>query len=411
MIEADAVRQLRELHALGWGIKRIARELGIHRDTVRRYVRQGPSAEIQQRPNARCLDAAGVARAHALLAGEAEGNAVVVRAMLRAEGYDASERTVQRVLQPSRREARAAQLATVRVETEPGRQMQIDFGQKLVRIADEVVRVFVLVAVLGFSRRIFVKAFLAERHDDWREGVAEAFRRFGGVPREVLGDNASALVVAHDRATRTVTFHPAWLAFCGDWGVTPKACAPFRARTKGKCEAGVKYVKRNALAGRSFASFAALEAHLAAWMDASDLRDHGTTHETPLARFDRAERAALQPLPLRPAPARQRRLRRRVSNDAYVLIDTVRYSVPHRLVATHVEVLVGDDAVEIFAGATRVAVHRRTREPHEKVTDPSHHLGLYRSPVDATAPSSQAPAPLARSLEAYAAIVAAGGAA
>ena len=63
MIEADAVRQLRELRALGWGIKRIARELGIHRDTVRRYVRQGTAAEIQQRPNARCLDAAGVARA------------------------------------------------------------------------------------------------------------------------------------------------------------------------------------------------------------------------------------------------------------------------------------------------------------------------------------------------------------
>lgn len=410
MIDADAVRQLRELHELGWSIKRITRELGIHRDTVRRYLRNGPCAETQQRPNARCLDHEGVALAKTLLAGEAEGNAVVVREMLRAKGYDVSERTVQRVLQGSRREARVAQLATVRVETEPGRQMQIDFGQKLVRIADHDVRVFVLVAVLGYSRRLFVRAFLAERHDDWREGVAGAFRRFGGVPREVLGDNASALVVAHDRATRTVTFHPAWLDFCREWGVSPKACAPFRARTKGKCEAGVKYVKRNALAGRSFASFAALEAHLETWMDQSDQRDHGTTHQTPLARFEDAERAALQPLPTRLAPTRQRRLRRRVSNDAYVLVDTVRYSVPYRLVASQVEVLVGDDAVEVFAGAVRVAEHRRCREPHEKVTDPSHHLGLYRSPVETTAPPKQAAAPLARPLQAYAAIVAAGGA-
>ena len=55
--------------------------------------------------------------------------------------------------------------------------------------------------------------------------------------------------VGRDRATGTVIFHPAYLAFCRDWDVQPRACAPYRARTKGKTEAGVKYVKRNALAG------------------------------------------------------------------------------------------------------------------------------------------------------------------
>jgi transposase len=111
-----------------------------------------------------------------------------------------------------------------------------------------------LVAVLSYSRRLFVKPFLKERGADWREGIAAAFTHFGGVPRTVLGDNARPLVRARDRATGTVILHPAYLAFCRDWDVQPRACAPYRARTKGKTEAGVKYVKRNALAPTSRSS-------------------------------------------------------------------------------------------------------------------------------------------------------------
>ena len=126
-----------------------------------------------------------------------------------------------------------------------------------------------------------------------------AFQHFGGVPRTVLGDNARALVVGRDRTTGTAIFHPAYLAFCRDWDVQPRACAPYRARTKGKTEAGVKYVKRNALAGLDFASFAALETHLAVWMPTADARVHGTTHEPPATRFARAE-AALRSLSAHP---------------------------------------------------------------------------------------------------------------
>jgi hypothetical protein len=151
------------------------------------------------------------------------------------------------------------------IETAPGAQLQVDFGEKRVTVAGSEVTVFLLVAVLSYSRRVFVKAFLHERQDDWCEGIAAAFAHFGGVPLTVLGDNARALVLGRDRATATVTFHPSYLAFCRDWDVQPRACAPYRARTKGKVQSGVKYVKRNALAGRPFASFAALEQHLAAW--------------------------------------------------------------------------------------------------------------------------------------------------
>jgi hypothetical protein len=265
---------------------------------------------------------------------------------------------------------------------------------------------------LSYSRRLFVKAFLHERQDDWREGIAAAFVHFGGVPLTVLGDNARALVQDRDWATGTVCFHPAYLAFCRDWDTQPRACAPYRARTKGKIESGVKYAKRNGLAGRTFASFAALEQHLSAWMAEADTRIHGTTHERPLDRFARAEQAALRPLPARPLPRREQRRWRRVAHDAFVDVETVRYSVPYQLVRDEVEVALDEQTVRIFHGTTLVATHARSHEPFAVVLDPAHVAGLWRtgaptadvedgSAVDAGATLRA----LGRSLEAYAEVV------
>lgn len=187
MVDPEVVRQVKELYSRGWGAKRIAAELGIARNTVRRYLR-GAEAGVQIRPGARALSDSEVAVAQSLFTGVAEGNAVVVQQLLAEAGVDAGVRTVQRAVQPKRREQLVKDLASIRFETAPGHQMQIDFGQKRVRIADEEVVVHLLVAVLSYSRRLFVKAFLSERQDDWREGIAEAFRHFGGVPVEVVGD-------------------------------------------------------------------------------------------------------------------------------------------------------------------------------------------------------------------------------
>jgi hypothetical protein len=229
------------------------------------------------------------------------------------------------------------------------------------------------------------------------------------VPRTLLGDNARALVVGRDRATGTVIFHPAYLAFCRDWDIQPRACAPYRARTKGKTEAGVKYVKRNGLADLAFDSFAALETHLADWMGHADERMHGTTHEAPIARFEREERAALRPLPVRVLPRREQRLRRRVAHDAFVDVDTVRYSVPHRLVRDHVDIVIDEQTVRVFHGATLVATHARSLGPFARVLDPAHYAGLWRVSAIEEPGAVRSLAVFGRDLTAYAAVVAGGG--
>jgi hypothetical protein len=112
-----------------------------------------------------------------------------------------------------------------------------------------------------------------------------------------------ALVDHHDAATREVRFNEPLHAFARYWGFRPHACAPYRARTKGKDERGVGYVKRNAIAGHVFDSWAAFEAHLEWWMrEIADVRMHGTTGEAPLVRFERDEAFALKPLAGRPPP-------------------------------------------------------------------------------------------------------------
>jgi transposase len=404
VVDGEVVTAIRTLSGRGLGKKAIARELGVSINTVRRYVREPILPGHQIRPAGRRFTDAWRDVARALYRGPAAGNAVVVQRLLAERGLTISARTIERAVADIRRAQRVAQLATVRVETPPGDQLQIDFGQQRVVIDGASVRVFLLVAVLSYSRRLFVKAFLSERQDDWREGIAAAFAHFGGVPRTVLGDNARALVSGRERDTGTVLFHPGYLAFCRDWDVQPRACAPYRARTKGKTEAGVKFVKRNGLAGLAFPSFTALETHLADWMTIADQRIHGTTREAPIVRFEREERHALRPLPQRVLPRRAQRLRRRVAHDAFVDVDTVRYSVPPQLIRDHVDVVIEEHAVRILHGTTIIATHRRSMEPFARVIDPTHFAGLWRAAAET--PAAGQLAALGRDLADYATIIA-----
>jgi hypothetical protein len=305
-------------------------------------------------------------------------------------------------------------VATVRFETAPGKQIQIDFGQKWVTIGNKHTRVYVSVGVLGYSRRIFVRACLSERQEDWQEGISATFQHFGGCTYGLLMDNPKAMVLEHDTAARKVTLHPAFAGFCKDWGLEVRACKPARARTKGKVESGVKYVKHNALAGLSFTTFAALESHLLRWMELADGRVHGTPHQQPQQTFEAAEQAPLQPLPARPMPARTRRLRRKVANDALVNVDTVCYSVPHAHIGETVEVMVGEAQLLIYAGRARIASHARSLQPNSTVSDLQQYDGLLHAPK--AVPCDPAAAPeagdgddsltsMGRSLQDYALVV------
>jgi hypothetical protein len=256
----------------------------------------------------------------------------------------------------------------------------------------------------------YAQAFQHERQSAWLEGIEGAFRRFGGLPGELLLDNARALVKHHDAATREVEFNDRLHAFARYWDVRPVACAPYRARTiatwrsvceaagggatgGGKDERGVGYVKHNAIAGRSFASWGALEAHLAWWMrEVADVRVHGTTGEVPMVRFEREEAAALRPLNGRPPFRQLRELARKVQNDACVDVDTNHYSVPWKLIGAQVSVVVSGGKVRIHHAGAEVACHDKRLGRRERAVDRAHLHGIVPSRPDQSGDAGTGPA-------------------
>jgi transposase len=372
----DDVAEMLRLKACGWGLKRIARELGCSHHTVKDYVAAGGVKPFRAPARVKLLDGHGDWLRERLI--RHRGNADVVRQDLLAEkGLAVSRRTLQRAVQPYRQALKAEALATTRFETPPGGQLQIDFGERLVEVGGAKIKAFVFVATLGYSRRLHVRAFRGEKQEHWFSGLESAFTTFGGVPKEVLMDNPRALVVRHDAVSRTVQFNDKLIAFAKHWGFGPRACAPYRARTKGKTESGVGYVKRNAIAGHAFESWEAFEAHLAKWeREVANVRVHGTTGEAPIARFKRDEAHRLQPLADRPAFGSLRELARVVGNDCAVEVDTNSYSVPWRLIGERVAVTVAAGEVRIRHGVREVAVHKLVAGRRQRIVDRAHLDGV-----------------------------------
>jgi transposase len=408
MLAPQEVQRMLALKALGWGSKRISKELGCSRNTVREYLSKGGWKPMDTSGRAGVLEQHGEWLAERLR--RHRGNADVVRQDLERElGVTVTLRTVQRAVAPLRRELRAEALATVRYETAPGQQLQIDFGSTAVPVGEETLRVHLFVATLGYSRRCYVALFLHERQSAWLQGLEGAFRHFGGLPHELLLDNARALVDEHNVQTREVKFNDRFHAFCRYWSVLPRACAPYRARTKGKDERGVGYVKRNAIAGHRFDSIEALHAHLQRWMrEVADPRVHGTTGEPPLLRFERNERSALKPLPDKAPFLQVREVSRRVHADACIELDTSRYSVPWKLIGETVTVVVAECQVRVLHAGREVARHAQSSLRRSTVLDRSHLVGIVGGQVAGVTwlprtapPAPPLPAELLRPLEQY----------
>jgi transposase len=408
MLQPDEVAAMIRLHDLGWGAKRLAREFGCARNTVRRYLRAGGAVPFAKPERKSALDGHDDwLRERFFRHG---GNADVVRQELASElGIVIGLRTVELRVQRWRRDLKAQKRATVRFETRPGHQLQIDFGEVRVWIGDEHMRVHLFVATLGYSRRMHIRPSIRERQIDWFEGMEGSFLRFGGVPAEVLLDNARALVEHHDAATREVRFNTRLHAFARYWGFSPRACAPYRARTKGKDERGVGFVKRNAVAGRRFASWGAFEAHLERWnREIADVRVHGTTGEPPIERFAE-EVGALRPLGGRVPFGQLRDLIRKVRPDCAIDLDTNSYSVPWRLVGETVQVVVLAGRVIVRHAGEVVADHPICKGRRQRVVDRAHLAGL----VGTGGPRSESsepppPAALLRPLAEYEAVVGGG---
>lgn len=359
VVEAEVINQnvygaVRTLFEQGVSKKAIARQLGLHVQSVRKWVKQ--SWAPQKRARGRRLDRfKDFLQARAM---EVGFNAVVLTRELRDHGYEGSYASVVKYIGPWREQFRPDEGPTVRFETGPCEQSQVDWGSLRVWVGDERVKVHLFTMVLGFSRRIFAKAYRNERLDNLLDGHAQAFAHFGGRTESILYDNPRTIVTHKDEATGHVVWNATFKDRMDFYGVRIRLCRYYRAQTKGKIESGVKYVKRNALAGRRFASLDELNEYLLDWcVSVADQRVHGTTHERPAERFARGEK--LIAVDDRPPARRESVVVRRVPRDAYVAVEANRYPVPFAWAGRDVTVRVLSTQIAIHVDDTESITHDR----------------------------------------------------
>lgn len=195
----------------------------------------------------------------------------------------------------------------IRFETPPGQQMQVDFTT----IRRNATPLKAFVATLGYSRASYVRFYEHERTDAWIDGLVRSFEFFGGVPKEVLFDNAKAIILERDAyAKGEHRFNPSLLSLAQAYGFKPRVCRPYRAKTKGKVERFNRYLKASFViplqatfttAGLSLDAYT-INGYTGAWLTGTaNARVHATTHEVPNARLI-PEQQALLPLPVMPMP-------------------------------------------------------------------------------------------------------------
>jgi len=342
--------------------KAIARELDLDIKTVRKWSREEWSP---QRRQSRGEELKAYEEVIAKRFPEVGYNAMVLYRELQDAGYEGSPRSVRRFV-GRLREAAQPEVATLRFETAPGEQAQVDWGMIGVWIGEVRIKVHLFVMVLGFSRRIFVRAYEHERLSNLLDGHAAAFAHFGGRTRALLYDNPRTIVLSKDEANGTVEWNRRFKDRMDFYGAEVKLCRYYRAQTKGKVESGVKYVKRNALAGRRFASYDDLNVWLEQWASTvADQRIHGTTHERPAERFAREECVTMIAVDARPPSRESRTISRRVSHDAFVEVETNRYPVPFAWCRAEVCVELTPTEVRIVHEAESIVYERELE--HQRV--------------------------------------------
>lgn len=367
-LEAEIVR----LHyAEHWPVGTIATQLDAHPEQVRRVLGLGePRAPAA--PRARLVDP------YRPFIDEQLARYPTLRAtrlydMLRQRGYAGSVRTVREFVATVRPRPRRAPY--LRTETLPGEQAQIDWafvGKLAVPGGERALWLFVM--VLAHSRALWGEFVLELSVHSLCRSLVRGAVAFGGVPRQWLFDNPNTVVV--ERVGTVARFHPTLLALCAAMRVEPRLCAVRKPEHKGKVERAIRYLRDRFLAGRTITGVEDGNRALARFIaEIAHPRPHPTLAQRTVGDVLAAERTRRLPLPA-PLPETARVEPVRVDSQAFVHVDSNRYSVPSDH-AEYVRTLAVDDhVVKILDGKTVVAEHTRSWGRRQVIELAAHRTAL-----------------------------------
>jgi len=424
LLSVAQVHSILVLYERGWSCRRIALELGVHRETVGKYVRgaRAPSepgskpakappgsapgsevpatipepakaplgSEVEEASGGSSGRAPGRAQGpppeawtlsecrphHALIVAKLEQGLSAQRIYqdLCAEHGDdvPSYYSVRRYV---RKLGASSPVPFRRMECLPGAEAQVDFGTGAPIVGGDGShprkcrrRTHVLRVVLSHSRKAFSVVVERQTTDNFIRCIEDAFWHFGGVPQTLVLDNLRAAVSKADWFDPEI--NPKVQSFCAHYGIVALPTKPRTPRHKGKVERGIAYVQDNALKGHRFASLTEQNRHLLEWeITVADTRIHGTTRRQVKEVFEQVERSALRPLPGERFPLFNEG-QRMVHRDGHVEVEKAYYSVPPEFLGRRLWVRWDSHLVRVYDGRMQlIATHARKDAGHFSTLD------------------------------------------
>lgn len=364
---------VRLYYAEHWPVGTITTQLGHHPEVVKRVLGLGePRPEAPRRPRI-------VEPFHDFVVEQLTQyprlRATRIYDMIRDRGYAGAVTTVRRyvadVRPPTRRE--------VYLHTEPlvGEQAQVDWAYvgKLA-VPGGMRALWLFVMVLAYSRAMWAEFVIDLTVHSLTRSLVRAARAFGGSTRQWLFDNPKIVVL--ERHGDAIRFHPVLLELCGAMRVQPRLCAVRRPQHKGKVERAIRYLRDRFLAGRTIVGVDEGNVQLRRFIDTiAHPRPHPVLAQRTVGDVFTEERPRLLALPT-PLPATDRVELVNLDSQAFVQLDTNRYSVPTPVAERQrvVTLVSNDRLVRVLDGATLVAEHPRTWGRRQVIEDPAHRVEL-----------------------------------
>jgi len=351
MLRSTTMHTIRDLAAQGHSIRAIADEVGVARNTVRKYLRGTPEA-VPHPPRGSKLDPFKD-QIRRWVQEDRLLNCATMLERLRPLGYTGKVSTIKDFVQPLR-PPRAGKQPVRRYETTPGEQMQIDWGEFLYTEEGRTHKLYGFTAVLSYSRMRFVT--FSKRCDTpiLLRSIMAACEYFEGLPTIILADRMKSVLLQMDG--RTPRWNPRYADFLAALGVVPRVCRARTPQTKGKVERSIGVVKSSFWPGVCFTDVADLNGQAAPWCDRRNSLPHQTTRVPPV---DRWVEEGLRPLPHGFAWERFRLEDRKVTWDGFVSYDGVLYGIPATppLAGQTVQVSVQRDQLTVWRNGAVVVTH------------------------------------------------------
>ena len=351
MINRRTVFEIHQLQAKGFSCRSIARQLQISRESVAKYLADPAPVTGTRKKKPSKLDSY-----REMISGMVEEcpdiKAPVILQHIRKKGFTGGISIVRGLLRELRGKAGSRQ-PFIRFESQPGEQVQVDWGHfGSLSYGDTSRKLYGLAVLEGHSRMLYLFFTHSQKQEYLHQGLLEAFSFFGGIPEEVVVDNM--LTAVTERVGSLIRFNEAFLDFLAGFSITPHACTVRAPYEKGKVENAIKYIRQNFLPLRQFGDLADARDQARDWLTTvANVRKHQTTGERPVDRLQ-----GLRPLP-ELLPDCREVCSLLVHKDFGVRFDSNVYTVPPWAIGRHITLKADTKRISIYDKERMIACHFR----------------------------------------------------